>query len=157
MDRNLEVAVIKGDVAAFLKLVSQNPNSVHQTVYKSLNTVLHLAARFGHVELAAEIVKLRPELVAAENRDLETPLHEACKEGHVKVMKLLLESDPLVIYKLNIRQESVLFVACQRGRVQVVKELLVFFPNLLMLEVDALSSTSLHVAASAGHTGTSQS
>ncbi|KAK1375808.1 PGG domain-containing protein [Heracleum sosnowskyi] len=151
MDRNLQDAIIKGDVAAFVKLVTQNPNSVRQTVYKSLNTVLHLAARFGHIELASEIIKLRPELVVSENRELETPLHEACKEGHVQVMNLLLETDPSVIYKLNIRDESALLVACQRGRVQVVNQLL-FFPTLLMLEVDVLTSTSLHVAASAGHT-----
>lgn len=152
MDRLLQETLVKGDVPHFLKLITKNPNFINQTVTGSSNTILHLAARFGHVELAAEILKLCPEMMFLENKDLETPLHEACREGQVEMMSLLLKNDPSVAYKVNFRGESALFVAAERGRVDVVK-CLMEFPGLLMLEVDVLTSTSLHVAASAGHTG----
>ncbi|KAF8400855.1 hypothetical protein HHK36_014158 [Tetracentron sinense] len=150
MDRRLREATLRGDVPAFLELNRENENIIEQTTFGSLNTVLHLAVKFGHLELASEIVKLRPEMASAENEKMETPLHEACREGHVDLMKLLLEIDPWVAYKLNRDNESALFVACERGCTYVVKHLM-NYPMLFMLEDDE-STTSLHVAASAGHT-----
>ena len=151
MDRCLHETILKGDIPSFLNLIKKDEQIIEQTVLGSLNTVLHLAARFGHVELASEIIKLKPEMVAAENEKMETPLHEACREGRVEIVRLLVWTDPWVVYKLNQEEKSSLFVACERGKVDVVK-LLLDYPWMLMLEVDA-STTSLHVAASAGHTG----
>lgn len=154
MDRRLNEAVLRGDFEAIKKLIEEDSNIVEQTLEGSLqHTILHLAARLGHVELVSEIVKLFPEMVSAENRDQETPLHEACREGRVEIVRILLENDPWVAYKTNLWDKSVFHVACERGRIEVVKH---FLHNnmhmLLMLEVD-MSTTSLHVAASSGDTG----
>ncbi|KAJ8555475.1 hypothetical protein K7X08_012971 [Anisodus acutangulus] len=151
MDRRLNEAVFKGDVLAIQKLIEEDENMVKQTTERSVNTILHLAARLGHVELAMEIVKLFPEMASEENRDLETPLYEACREGRIEIVRMLLENDPWVAYKTNVWEKSVLYVACERGRIEVVKYLLNTVPMLLMLEVD-MSTTSLHAAASSGHT-----
>ncbi|KAL2237019.1 ankyrin repeat-containing protein At5g02620-like [Sesamum indicum] len=150
MDRRLQESVTSGDVEALWKLVEQDDSIIRQRVTGSLNTVLHVAARFGHLELTKEIVEKWPEMVSLENAYLETPLHEACREGHLEIVRLLLETDPSVAYKVNCREESVLFAACEKGRTDVVKELL-NFPRLLMLELD-MENTSLHVAASSGYT-----
>ncbi|KAF5748260.1 putative Ankyrin repeat family protein [Tripterygium wilfordii] len=150
MDRRLQETILRGDTQAFHTLIQEDENIINQTLPGSSNTILHLIARYGHVELAAEIVKLRPELVAAENDSMETPLHEACREGRSEIMRVLVETDPWLVYKFNTRGQSVLFVACERGRLDVVKHLL-NYPVLLTSEVDALT-TSLHVAASGGHT-----
>ncbi|KAK6273961.1 hypothetical protein POUND7_011044 [Theobroma cacao] len=151
MDRLLRESVLRGDVPSFLKLIQEDEDIIKQTAPGSLKTILHLAARFGHVELASEITKLSPEMVGAEDEKLETPLHEACREGRVEIVRLLVGTDPWVVYKVNQEEESALFVACERGQVDVVKLLLNYPSKMLMLEVDA-STTSLHVAASAGHT-----
>ncbi|KAH0648075.1 hypothetical protein KY285_033323 [Solanum tuberosum] len=155
MDRRVNEAVLRGDVEAIQKLIEEDSNIVKQSIEGSLNTILHLAARLGHVELVREIVKLFPEMVSAENRDQETPLHEACREGRVEIVRILLENDPWIAYKTNLWDKSVLYVACERGRIEVVKYLLHNNNNnihmLLMLEVD-MSTTSLHAAASSGHT-----
>ncbi|KAH0642470.1 hypothetical protein KY290_034057 [Solanum tuberosum] len=155
MERRVNEAVFRGDVEAIQKLIEEDSNIVRQTIEGSLqHTILHLAARLGHVELVREIVKLFPEMVSAENRDQETPLHEACREGRVEIVRILLENDPSIAYKTNLWDKSVLYVACERGRIEVVKYLLHNNNNmhmLLMLEVD-MSTTSLHVAASSGHT-----
>ncbi|XP_049376398.1 ankyrin repeat-containing protein NPR4-like [Solanum stenotomum] len=154
MDRRVNEAVFRGDVEAIQKLIEEDSNIVKQTIEGSLqHTILHLAARLGHVELVREIVKLFPEMVSAENRDQETPLHEACREGRVEIVRILVENDPSIAYKSNLWDKSVLYVACERGRIEVVKYLLHNnnMHMLLILEVD-MSTTSLHAAASSGHT-----
>ncbi|CAK7353236.1 unnamed protein product [Dovyalis caffra] len=150
MDRRLHEAILKGEVPAFHGLIQENEHIINQTIPGSLSTILHLASRFGHVELAKEIVKLRPELVFEVNETLETPLHEACREGKMEMVKFLVETDPWLVYKVNQDNESALIVACERGKLDVVDYLL-NFQKLLMLELDGFT-TSLHVAAAGGHT-----
>ncbi|KAL5729100.1 hypothetical protein ACHQM5_002097 [Ranunculus cassubicifolius] len=149
MDRKLYKAVLTGNVSTFLELVEEDVKMIEQTTIQSLNTVLHLASKFGHFDLVSEIVRVWPDMVSSENEKLETPLHEACREGHVEVVKLLIELDFGALYKLNGDKESVLLVACKRGRLDVVKQLL-SYSWLLMLEEDG-PTTSVHVAASAGY------
>lgn len=151
MDRHLQEIITIGDTQSFLHLAAENEAIAEQTTAGSGNTILHLAARFGHIELAREIVRLWPELVVAENERMETPLHVACSEGMTEVVRLMVETEPLVVYKVNGGGETVLFVACGNGKLEVAK-LLLGFPWLLMLEVDGFTTTSLHVAASGGHT-----
>ncbi|KAK9048209.1 hypothetical protein SSX86_032828, partial [Deinandra increscens subsp. villosa] len=150
MNRTLYETVLKGDTVTFLRLVHENETLITERVAESSNTVLHLAARFGHLELVSEILNRWPEMVLAENGELETALHEACREGEVEVMKALMAADEGVVGKVNCRGESVLFVACERGKVEVVKEL-VGFQWLLVHEFDAFIC-SIHVAAAAGNT-----
>nr|GMD90005.1 ankyrin repeat-containing protein At5g02620-like [Ipomoea batatas] len=151
MDPHHRDVVLRGDLAALQQLIQRDGNLVTQVLPGSLNTVLHLAARFGKVEVAGEVARANPELVSSVNADLETALHEACREGHGEIARLLLEVCPGVAYQMNCREESALYVACERGRAQVVSHLLVNFPMMLTLELD-LPTTSLHVAASSGHT-----
>ncbi|XP_042496397.1 ankyrin repeat-containing protein ITN1-like [Macadamia integrifolia] len=151
MDPKLHEACVRGDVPAFLDLIKEDDQElIKQTTLRTFNSVLHIAAKFGHLDLATEIVKLLPEMVLKVNEKMETPLHEACREGHVELMKLLLGTDPRVAYKLNLHNESALFVACGRGQFRVVKLLLRHHLWLLMLEDENLT-TSLHVATSGGH------
>ena len=153
MDEKLHEVVLKGDVSAFLDLVQEDEDIVKQVVPRSSSTILHLAARLGHHELAAEILKLRPEFAAMMNEKLDTPLHEACREGRAEIVKLLLETDPMIAAgRVNRDNETPLFVGCDRGRLDAVKQLLNHCPWLLALELDGFT-TSLHVAASRGHTG----
>ncbi|KAK9211122.1 hypothetical protein WN943_000496 [Citrus x changshan-huyou] len=51
---------------------------------------------------------------------------------------------------MNRNKESALYVAYERGRHDVVKQLL-NYPSVSLLEMDDGLTTSLHVAASAGH------
>ncbi|KAJ4974912.1 hypothetical protein NE237_008086 [Protea cynaroides] len=150
MDRRLYEASARGDVPAFLDLIKEDEELIKQTTFRTSNTVLHIVTKFGHLDLATEIVKIQPEMVSAVNERNETPLHEACREGHLELMKLMLRTDPRVAYKLNILNESVLYVACGRGQFDLVKQLLLDRSWLLLLEDDRFT-TSLHVAASAGY------
>ncbi|KAK9266098.1 hypothetical protein L1049_003444 [Liquidambar formosana] len=151
MDFRLFEAIFTNDKPTFMTLVQDNQDILEQKTAKSLNTALHLATRFGQVEFVREIVKLRPDMVAAINEDLETPLHEACKQGNAEVLNLLLEANPLAACMLNYKGRSALFKACSNGHLHLVK-LLLNTPRLLDLEDNGVDQTSLHVAAARGHT-----
>ncbi|XP_057799528.1 ankyrin repeat-containing protein At5g02620-like [Salvia miltiorrhiza] len=151
MYRRLQESVTRGDVPALRELIQLDEKSVeHATFGPHNNTILHVAAMFGHADYAAEVVGAWPEMAAAENAELETPLHHACRQGHLEIAKLLLEIDPWAAYKVNSRNESAFYAACERGRVLVVRHLAASFPGLLMLDMD-MEATSLHVAASSGN------
>ncbi|XP_062087552.1 ankyrin repeat-containing protein ITN1-like isoform X2 [Humulus lupulus] len=151
MDSNLMEAVHRNDIPAFKILVQKNEAILDQPEAKSKNTVLHLASKFGHVEMAANIITLRPDMVAAENKDLETPFHEASRIGNAKILKLLLETNTKAARKLNSRNETALFLACSSGHLESVS-LLLAQPELIRLGEDGYDRTCIHAAASAGHT-----
>ncbi|MQL95377.1 hypothetical protein Taro_028040 [Colocasia esculenta] len=150
MDRRLHTALITADVPAFLGLVGEDKQVLEQRSLPSLNTPLHVAAKFGHVGLVSEIVRLEPGQASAENGRMEAPVHEACREGHHMVVELLMEVDPWVAYRRNSDNQTALALACSCGHLNVVRHLL-HRPWQMASEEDGIS-TSLHAAASGGHT-----
>ena len=152
MDQRLLEAIHKYDRQAFMSLVNENEEILQQRTANTFQMPLHLASRFGHIELVTEIIKLCPDMVAADNSKLETPLHEACRQGNVKVLELLLDINSWAACKLNSDNQSGFFMACNHGNLDVVK-LLLSKPWLQGLEEDDLVQNFLHVAMSRGHTG----
>ncbi|PON88580.1 Transmembrane protein [Trema orientale] len=152
MDTSLVEAIRTNDISTFNSLVQKNEGILDQREADSMNTVLHLASKFGHLEMLANIITLRPDMVAAENKDLETPFHEASRLGNAKILKLLLEANPEAARKLNSLNKTPLSLACSSGHVDAVS-LLLAQPGLLRLGEDGYDRTCIHVAASAGHTG----
>ncbi|KAF6810994.1 glycerophosphodiester phosphodiesterase gde1 [Colletotrichum musicola] len=63
---------------------------------KTGETALHLAARFGHDEIAQVLIKgtneQRADLEVAENSYAWTPLHVAAVDGHLSTAQLLVEA-----------------------------------------------------------------
>ncbi|KAJ0007530.1 hypothetical protein Pint_29647 [Pistacia integerrima] len=149
MDQRLLAAIVRNDLPSFIRLFQEDEAILEQTT-KSLSTALHIAARYGHIKLVTEIIRLRPEMTAAENKNLETPLHDACRQGNADVVRLLMETDPWVSCRCNSEKQSLLFIACSNGHLEVVKFLLCQ-PWLLEIEENNDDLTSLHVAVSKGH------
>jgi ankyrin repeat protein len=153
MDQRLLEAIARNDRRAFMSIVGENEEILQQRAANSSHTVLHLASRFGHFQMVTDIVKLRPDMVAAENSRLETPLHEACRQGNLKVAMLLIDTNPWAACKLNSDRESALFMACSHGHLKVV-EFLLSRPWMRGLVEDDFGQNCLHVAVTRGHTGT---
>ncbi|KAK6912023.1 PGG domain [Dillenia turbinata] len=156
MDRPVYEAIVRNDVATFLRLVRENKSILQQRCATSGNTVLHLASRLGHYELVAKIVKFKPELVEAENQKLETPLHDACRQNNPKILSLFLGTNPWAASKLNDMNQSALYVACSTGLPEMVKLLL----NQRMIlkarpdfaqRTDKNGQSALHYACGQGH------
>ncbi|KAL5576503.1 hypothetical protein UlMin_018202 [Ulmus minor] len=152
MDLRLLETIQKNDIPAFSSLVHNDDQGlVEQREANSMNTVLHLAAKFGHVDMVSNIITLCPDMVAAENKNLETPFHEAACVGNPKILKLLLEANPAAAAKLDSKKKSALYMACSYGHVDAVK-LLLSQPGILSLGEDGSDQTCIHVATSGGHT-----
>jgi ankyrin repeat protein len=53
-------------------------------------TPLHLAAFYGHAQIAEELLKAGADVNAGGYRHNDTPLHVAALHGHANVVKMLL-------------------------------------------------------------------
>ena len=156
MDSRLVEAIRTHDTPTLISLFQANEGLLERRTADSLDTVLHLASKFGHVDMVSKIVKLCPEMVAAENKKLETPIHEACRKGNAEVLRLLLEANPMAASKLNSENKSAFFMAFSNGNFDVVN-LLLNNPGMIGLEENVFDQTCIHVAASSGYTGKKQS
>ncbi|KAL6140834.1 hypothetical protein ACLB2K_059130 [Fragaria x ananassa] len=117
MNPRLLEAIAGNDIQTFVNLVQNNEGLLLQATGESKDSVLHLAARFGHVELVSEIIKLFPDLVSAKNISEEIPLHEACRQGNVDVVMLLFEANPWIACTRNTEKQTPYFTACSYGHV----------------------------------------
>ncbi|KAK2654697.1 hypothetical protein Ddye_014553 [Dipteronia dyeriana] len=150
MDPRVFNAIAENDFPSFIRLVQEDEGILDQRLIGSLNTVLHLASKYGHINLVREIIQLRPEMAAAENKKLEIPLHEACRQGDIEVVMLLLKTNPWLSCKFNSKNQSALFIACSNGHLNVVK-ILLNQPWFVGIEEDEAQLNSLHVAATKGY------
>ncbi|KAM3236615.1 hypothetical protein P3L10_016652 [Capsicum annuum] len=96
MDPTLYNAVVGGNIsngdfslAEYLKRDEENPYQVTP----SLNTILHMAAHYGHSHFVAEVLKISPALLCHRNKKNETALHVAANEGHMEVVHSLLSME----------------------------------------------------------------
>mgnify|MGYP002531644271 CR=1 FL=1 len=151
MDPELFEAIEVNDKQTFINLVQHNEGFLSQKAGESKNTVLHLAVRFGHVELVSEIIKLSPDLVAVVNNRQESPLHEACRQGIADVIMLLLEANPWVACMFNSENQTPFYIACRYGHCDVVK-LFTDLPRVRDFEGDG-DPSPLHMPLSPGHVG----
>lgn len=89
-DNSLFEAVEKGDLAQLELLISKgadvnlkDPNGL---------TPLHIAAKEGHVDIAAFLIKNRAEVNARAGEYGLTPLHWAAWKGHKRVVEMLIDA-----------------------------------------------------------------
>ncbi|KAI3455467.1 hypothetical protein Pfo_012130 [Paulownia fortunei] len=131
----LKQAILENDMENFALIVQENAGILEQRSDESLDTVLHLATRYGRIELVAEILRLCPFM--------------ACRRGHDKILMMLLETDPWVASKLNCQDQSALYLACCYGHLKAAS---IFLNQPWLQELDdGDNATFLHVAASEGH------
>ncbi|KAM3268602.1 hypothetical protein P3S67_031543 [Capsicum chacoense] len=93
MDPTLYNAVMKGNIgdANFLLAdhLKRDEENGYQVTPKG-NTVLHVAALYGHSHFAEEVLKITPAMLCYQNKKNETALHIAANEGHTEVVRMLL-------------------------------------------------------------------
>lgn len=77
---------VAGNKDAVVKCLLDKKASLHE-VDKSLNSALHYAAGYGHVELLEYLLKLNSDM--NKNRDSQTPIDVAKINGHDKAIELL--------------------------------------------------------------------
>ena len=121
-------------------------------------TPLHIACRYGHLNITQYLINEAHCNPLCENNDGDTPLHYACKYGNTRIVQCLLSTgkvDPLAknkngdtpMYKQD--DESILpllHLAASRGWVDIVTDLITKYKCDINCK-DSYGHTSLHYAA----------
>lgn len=133
------------DIALF---VSKNKPALKVTS-DSLDTPLHIAARYGWLEIAEKLLgKRNVRVINLQNNQGKTPLHYACYEGHEQIVQHLLAAGATI--ESDHHDRTPLHMAAIKGSERCVEVLLDVHPECLNA-VDNHQNTALNMAATAGH------
>ncbi|XP_054824812.1 ankyrin repeat-containing protein At5g02620-like [Prosopis cineraria] len=121
-------------------MLTPNKNTIlhiHLTCYKANlkdETILHIAARYGHIEIVKIIVKrakiahigdgIEETLIRATNYKKDTALHEAIRYNHKEIVDFLIKEDPHLPYFANSNGETPLYIATERVYEKIIDTLL---------------------------------
>ncbi len=119
--RDLMSAAHKGDVAAFEKELAKSNDDAsyhpHRCLYaKTLDSVLHVIAQHGHVQLLDVLVQRYPNDLDLEikNADGKTPLHEAAQFSQAAMVSALLKSGKVKVDCIKRADWTPLMLACTK-------------------------------------------
>lgn len=157
MDRKLFEAATSGDV----RFVQAASEALDREVTVDGNSVLHIAAKLGHMELAEALCLKQPSLMKSSNSKGDTPLHCAAAAGHVAIVdffvvhRAFLFNDPVfsevygVPWMTNNAGNTALHEATRNGHRAVVELLMSAAPDLADVENDT-GVSALYMAAERG-------
>ncbi|GFY84986.1 hypothetical protein Acr_03g0017600 [Actinidia rufa] len=87
MDTTLYRAAMEGNIDALI----QNKERLENNLTPTNNTVLHVAAQFGHIQCVMEVLNMCPSMYRKVNSRGDTSLHVAAREGHSTIVQALIE------------------------------------------------------------------
>ncbi|KAB1201586.1 Death-associated protein kinase 1 [Morella rubra] len=121
----------------FIKeILDECPSLLWQTNSKN-ETPLHLAARYGHIEIVSFLIERAKnlyqdpdrgeaarEMIWMTTQEKDTALHEALSHNHLEVATLLIKEDPNYSYFPNDAGETPLYIAVERNFRDLVSNVL---------------------------------
>ncbi|KAE8022596.1 hypothetical protein FH972_008384 [Carpinus fangiana] len=121
------------------EILHECPKLLQQANSKG-ETLLHIAARYGHSDIVEVLIKYRAptlhdqdleegiepvkEILEMLNDEKDTALHEAVRYNNIEIVKLLINKDPDFSYSANNAGETPLYIAAERGFEDVLFEIL---------------------------------
>ncbi|KAG9454771.1 hypothetical protein H6P81_007675 [Aristolochia fimbriata] len=160
MDAQLLRAAQTGDVRLLRRLVERDANLLLRATAQD-NTVLHLAARYGHLDVVSEVYARHPSLHGRVNSKGDSPLHVAARAGHSRVVQFLVNcakggsgpgsaaGDGRVLGSRNKRNCTPLLEAVRFGHLDAVVLLIGAEPEALST-ANSAGESPLYVAAEHG-------
>jgi len=130
-----EIELIKNEINIFVEALKnmderQAKNKINDDRFGiSLNSILHVAAKFGEVAAVADILRISAGdklILNIRNSNSYTPLHIAAIVGNAEIVDLLLDAncDPNPQASLEKRQWRPIHYAAQYGHIEVVEMLI---------------------------------
>lgn len=136
-------------------LLSEEFNFSPLTKDVSGNTLLHIAAMFGQVEIVRLLINKYSCPVDSTNFSDQTPLHLACKVGRFNVLKILISEFGANLHVRDKNGNEPLNIAALCGNTDIVTTLISEYdcdPNIRGFK----GRTIFHQALAEGHTSLSK-
>ncbi|KAE8616678.1 hypothetical protein XENTR_v10008855 [Xenopus tropicalis] len=114
---------------------------------KSGDTLVHYAARLGHLSILAYLVEAVGMDVEVLNNDYKRPLHEAASMGHRNCLLYLLSRDAEVDC-LKKADWTPLMMACTKTKLDIIKDLIEHSANPMLKNKDGWNC--FHIATREG-------
>lgn len=121
---------------------------INYRVGKAKTTVLHLAAKFEHVEMIKVLTQAGAD--NRPNKDRNTALHIAAIHGKTAAVVQLLKTFPRDVNEKNANGVTSLYIASEFGKLEVVQCLREACANINLCD-DATLFSPLMIAAKNGH------
>ncbi|KAI3893171.1 hypothetical protein MKX03_020196 [Papaver bracteatum] len=137
MESKLYEASLQGDVTSLTELLKEDPLILERVITGYGNeTPLHISAMCGHVEFAAKILMLNPELASELDSEGFSPLHLASLRKNVDMVRVLVAADPDVCVATDQDGRTPLHLASMKGLVENMKLLIETQPNAIKILSD---------------------
>lgn len=150
MQDDIFMAAQKGDTQVLRKLLYDKPTLVDSHSPDGW-TALHLAAHFGNLEAAKELLSQGAEVNSVSKNELaNNPLHAAVAGNHTRMVAFLIESGA----DINAKQQggwTPLHGAAQHGNLGMVKLLVENGADVNALNNQGASALSLAAARNHQH------
>ncbi|XVF83546.1 hypothetical protein PTKIN_Ptkin16aG0497700 [Pterospermum kingtungense] len=147
MDESLRNAARGGNVNDLYTLMHRNGNVLKRIdEVEFIDTPLHIAADAGHIDLAMEIMILKPSFARKLNTQGLSPIHLAVEKKHKELVLNILKTDKDIVRVKGKNGETPLHYVITR---EDDPELLPIFLNECpesIRDVTAENQTALHIA-----------
>uniref|UniRef100_H3C536 Ankyrin repeat domain 16 n=1 Tax=Tetraodon nigroviridis TaxID=99883 RepID=H3C536_TETNG len=156
MDENTIKQLVKlvqdGKLQTLEQLITLDGSVALQTIRnkhfgRSGDTLLHYAARLGHLDIMAYLIQVVGMDVELYNNDYKRPLHEAASMSHQDCVSYLLQEGARVD-SLKKADWTPLMMACTRSNLAVIQDLLRHGADPVLKNKDGW--TAFHIACRKG-------
>ncbi|XP_026450893.1 ankyrin repeat-containing protein BDA1-like [Papaver somniferum] len=134
MESKLYEASLQADVTSLTELLKEDPLILEREITGYGNeSPLHISAICGHIEFAAKLLILKPELASEVDSKGFSPLHLASLRKHVEMVRVLLASDPDVCVATDQDGRTPLHLASMKRQLENVKLLIETKPDAIKI------------------------
>nr|KYP42605.1 Ankyrin repeat-containing protein At5g02620 family [Cajanus cajan] len=145
-DNKLKAAAEDGDINLLYSVIEEDPQVLdHTDSISFVETPLHVAASFGNIGFAVEIMRLKPSFAWKLNPQGFTPMHLAMQHGHKRMVLRFVDVNKELVRVKGREGVTPLHFASQIGEVDLLGSFLLACPDSIE-DVSIRSETALHIA-----------
>ncbi|KAK7313075.1 hypothetical protein VNO77_37454 [Canavalia gladiata] len=145
-NNRLNGAAQEGNIDLLYTLIQEDPNILDYTDSTPfVDTPLHIAATFGHLHFATEIMRLKPSFAWKLNQQGFTPIHLALQHGHNRIVLHFVDINKDLVRVKGREGITPLHFVTQIGKVDLLVHFLLLCPDSIK-DVNVRSETVLHIA-----------
>ena len=139
----LFIHIENNNITGILNLISDSENIVIDTINNEGNTPLHIACKYGYIEVVNILIENGGDINMANGYDSDTPLHLAISNNHLEVAMDLIKYNAN-INATNSDQSTPLHLACLNGNIKIAMALIE--KGAVIDAIDNRQNTPLHIA-----------